>query len=93
MLTNTAFTIPAGYYLAPNGAFGSPPRATSTLLDAVANTGRIPEIGPDEQADALADLRFWRASAVFVVPGFHTDQVNETGSELFGFRPRFVSGV
>ena len=46
-----------------------------------------------DQADALADLRFWRASAVFVVPGFHTDQVNETGSELFGFRPRFVSGV
>jgi hypothetical protein len=93
LITNVDFAIPGGYYLAPNGAFGSPPRATSTLLDTVAGTGRVPEVGAREQANALTDLRYWRASVVVVVPGFHTDAVNETGSELFGFRPRYVDGV
>ncbi|WP_345631939.1 hypothetical protein [Rugosimonospora acidiphila] len=92
-ITNVGFAIPAGYFLAPNGAFGPTPRATTLLLDGVALNGRIPEVGPREQDNALTDLRFWRASVVVVVPGFHTDAVNETGSELFGFRPRFVDGV
>jgi hypothetical protein len=91
--TRAGFAMPGGYYLAPNGAFGSPPRATSTLLDNVAGTGKVPAIGRRERDNAIADLRFWRASVVVVVPGFHTDAINQTGTDLFGFRPRYTSGV
>ncbi|HWB36588.1 MAG TPA: hypothetical protein VHA75_11245, partial [Rugosimonospora sp.] len=101
---NLGFAFPRGYFLGPGpdpdhpgklGArYDAPYRPTSSLLEAVANTGVEPPLGPDDSAAALADLRFWRAAAL-ILP---FDSKNEyplyqVTSELVGFRPTPVGGV
>jgi hypothetical protein len=92
-ITRAGFAIPGGYYLAPDGSFGAPPRPTSTLLDTVAATGRVPRVTGRQIDQAAADLRFWRAAVVVIVSGSQTDAVVRTVTDLLDFQPTPVDGV
>nr|WP_233513748.1 hypothetical protein [Micromonospora craterilacus] len=67
-LTQHEFRIPAGYFIGPNldgqGVFGAPNRPTSTLIYRTMDAGELPELTDENRREALADLRFWRASVV-----------------------------
>ncbi|MFR9774988.1 hypothetical protein ACL02O_02890 [Micromonospora sp. MS34] len=67
-LTGLEFPIPAGYFIGPNekgeGVFGAPNRPTSTLIYSTMDAGRVPVITDENRRQALADLRFWKASVV-----------------------------
>jgi hypothetical protein len=73
-LTNIGFAIPRGYFMGPRSAtdagsvWDPAPRPTSTMLAWVAWTGKIPSISEQNRLDARADLRYWRAAVVVVVP-------------------------
>jgi hypothetical protein len=89
---------PGGYFLGPNaqgqGYFGPVPRSTDKLLAGVLRTGAVPAIGPTEQADALADLKYWRAAIVVLNVGKkNADELRETVTQLLGVTPREVDGV
>jgi hypothetical protein len=63
------FPLVEGYFIGPagperRGIYGADRPPTSLLLAAVARTGAAPPIGPAERAQALADLRSWRADVV-----------------------------
>lgn len=64
------FAVPQGYFLAPtsatdrSGRWGVEPRPTSLLLTAVAAGERGTAVTEAERAQALADVRYWRADAV-----------------------------
>lgn len=88
--TGLAFTAPGGYFIGPTGPadprarWGSPDRPTALLLDRVAYTGQIPVITDVERAQAVEDLRHWRA-AVVVQGGLHRgNPVRETIDLLLG---------
>jgi hypothetical protein len=92
-ISRVGFAIPGGYYLGPDGAFGAPPRPTSTLLDSVAATGHVPTVTGKQISDATADLRFWRAAVVVIVPGSQTEAVKHTVTNLLDSEPSLVDGV
>jgi hypothetical protein len=88
--TGLAFTAPGGYFIGPAGAddkqarWGSPDRPTAILLDRVATTGEVPVITDQDRAQAVEDLRHWRA-AVVVQGGLHRgNPVRETVDLLLG---------
>ena len=72
------FAAPGGYFLGPasednrSARFTSPPRPTATLLDKVAQSGTVPDLGDADRRAAIEDLKFWRASVV--VLGEHPEQ-------------------
>jgi dolichyl-phosphate beta-glucosyltransferase len=92
-ISRVGFAIPGGYYLGPDGAFGAPPRPTSTLLDLVAATGNPPNVTDKEINDATTDLRFWHAAVVVIVPGSQTEAVKRTVTNLLDFEPSLVDGI
>lgn len=67
-LTGHAFPVPGGYFIGPDaqgqGVFGAATRPTAMLMYVTIDTGRVPDITPQVRAQALEDLRFWRASVV-----------------------------
>lgn len=68
------FAVPQGYFLGPTsatdktGRWGVEPRPTAALLTAVASGKRPPEVTTAEEAQAVADARFWRADAFVLDP-------------------------
>jgi hypothetical protein len=68
------FAVPQGYFLGPTsatdktGRWGVEPRPTAAVLTAVANGKRPPEVTTAEEAQAVADARFWRADAFVLDP-------------------------
>jgi hypothetical protein len=90
--------LAGGYFLGPDPhgvtIFGAPPRPTTVLLDKVNKKGRLPDIGPDDRAAALADLRFWRAAIVVLDPRKKWENslwLTVTG--LLGVSPHLIDGV
>ena len=84
------FALPAGYFLGPYGAdrtgsYGIYPRPTAQLLDGVAQTGAVPEIGAGQRRAARLDVRYWQADAV-VLPDTapHPGALADTLTALFG---------
>ncbi|WP_436970881.1 hypothetical protein [Micromonospora coxensis] len=67
-LTGHEFPVPGGYFIGPNengeGVFGAPNRPTSTLIYATMDTGEVPALTEENRRQAVADLRFWKASVV-----------------------------
>ncbi|TDB80893.1 hypothetical protein [Micromonospora sp. KC721] len=67
-LTGLEFPVPGGYFIGPNekgeGVFGAPNRPTSTLIYTTMDAGRVPELTEENRRQAVADLRFWKASVV-----------------------------
>lgn len=96
--TGVAFTAPGGYFIGPTGPddprarWGSPERPTARLLGRVATTGKVPTITDADRAQAIDDLRHWRA-AIVVQAGLHLgNPVKETVERLLG-PPRRISGA
>jgi hypothetical protein len=96
--TRMAFTMPGGYFMAPNGPehtgnYNPEPRPTYRLLGAVYTTGTVPEIGPQQKAEAEADLAYWKAGVVVLAPGFNAGPLYETVKQLLGRDGALVGGV
>jgi hypothetical protein len=98
------FAFPRGYFLGPGvdskhpdqlgSMYGAPFRPTSTLLEGVAFTGRVPAIGPVDRAAAVEDLTYWRAAVIILPFGANREfELYQATSDLVGFAPRPVDGV
>jgi hypothetical protein len=97
------WAITHGYFLGPvrdparpdlrYAIFTAPPRPTSELLYRVAASGEVPEITPALRRAALEDLRYWRVSALVLVPRANEDALRRVTTELVGVEPRQVDGV
>ena len=86
-----------GYFLGPNdtdgkATFTAPRRPTTTFLSLVRAKKPAP-VTPSLQAQAIEDLRFWRAGAVVLVPGDDAARYRAALTSLYGFAPREVGGV
>jgi hypothetical protein len=74
-LSHLDFPIPRGYFLGPadppgnnRGTWFPKTRFTVELLEQVRRTGHVPQLSPDRRRTVLADLRYWRAGIVVVLP-------------------------
>jgi hypothetical protein len=86
------FRIVGGYFLAPEpgradsrASFGPGNPQTMQLLRNVADTGQVPFVTADQQAQARADVVYWHATTL-VMPDSHggADAVRQTLDQLYG---------
>ncbi|MFI1394173.1 dolichyl-phosphate beta-glucosyltransferase [Streptomyces sp. NPDC020681] len=96
--TGLGFSVAGGYFNGPwgpdrIGIYGATPRHTSNLFNDVRNTGRKPNIGPNWQAQARADLAAWRAGVVVLEPQYNAEALYATVEKLLGEPGRRVGGV
>lgn len=100
-LSNLAFRVPRGYFMGPadppgnlTGSWNAPHRPTSVLLWKVREYGQIPPLTPEDRSAAVADLTYWRAAVVVLVPGSrNVDALGVTLTDLLGRGPQQVGGV
>jgi hypothetical protein len=90
--------LPGGYFLGPpaggqgRALYGAPDRPTAVLLDNAGRYNVIPDVTDEQRAQAVADLKFWRASVVILGNIANEWAVLETTRQLLG-EPQFVGGV
>ncbi|GAA3800245.1 hypothetical protein GCM10022403_038180 [Streptomyces coacervatus] len=92
------FKLPGGYFNGPYGAdrigiYGASPRYTSDMLSDVRDTGVVPELGRNWQAQAQRDFAYWKAGALVVAPGLHDEALRRAVTELVGRPGKWVAGV
>jgi hypothetical protein len=100
-LSGLTFTVPRGYFMGPvnppaddTGSWNAPRRFTSDLLGQIGQFGQRPEVTDADRRAFAADLTFWRAGVVVLVPDSpHEDVVQATLTDLFGRAPQLVGGV
>jgi hypothetical protein len=100
-LTKLEYGSPRGYFMGPanppavdTGSWNAPPRFTSDLLWRVREYGRVPVVDGADRAAFAADLKFWRAGVVVLVPQSRNGpQLLATLTALFGRAPQVVGGV
>jgi hypothetical protein len=92
------FRMPGGYFLGPAsdghayvGGSADPP--TAQLLAQVAETGLPAVVTPQQQAQAVTDLRAWGASRVVLGPDPAQAALRQTMTSLLGKEPQQVDGV
>jgi hypothetical protein len=99
-----SFRISRGYFLGPatgsdepdgpkHSIFTAPPRPTSSLLMAVHDRRWNPRITGRMRDQAAADLRYWRAGVVVLVPGRSTGPLLRTTTGLLGVQPQWKDGA
>jgi hypothetical protein len=99
-LSGLDFTAPRGYFMGPSdppgdvtGSWTAPPRYTSNLLRAIVSYGERPAITPAAEKRIRADLIYWRAAVVVLVPNSrHGDLLLATLTDALG-PPRLIGGV
>jgi hypothetical protein len=99
-LSHLEFTVPRGYFMGPanppldrTGSWNAPSRFTSTLLWRVREYGRVPTLTPADKSRILADLTFWRAGVVVLVPDSRNGgALLATLTQALG-RPKLLGGV
>jgi hypothetical protein len=101
--TGLDLRIPRGYFLGPNddpakpgdrrAIFSAPWRPTARFFDTIRRTGEIPEITPQRRAEAVEDLRYWRAAVVILAPGPRADAYRRAMTDLSGLQPTSIGGV
>jgi hypothetical protein len=92
------FRMPGGYFLgpAPDGhayVGGSADPPTALLLAQVAETGMPAVVTPQQQAQAVTDLRAWGASRVVLGPDPAQSALRQTVISLLGKEPQQIDGV
>jgi hypothetical protein len=76
------------------GSWNAPPRFGSALLVGVGETGVRPVLTDADRQAFTADLTYWRAAVVVLVPNArNVDQLRATLVDLLGRPPRLVGGV
>ncbi|MCX4583852.1 dolichyl-phosphate beta-glucosyltransferase [Streptomyces sp. NBC_01481] len=96
--TGLGFRVAGGYFNGPwgpdrIGIYGATPRHTSNLLNEVRNSGRVPTIGPNWQAQARSDLAAWKAGLVVLEPQYNDAALYATVEKLLGRPGKRVGGV
>jgi hypothetical protein len=99
-LSGMAFPVPRGYFMGPadppaddTGSWNAPPRFTSTLLSWVREYGLRPALSDADRARIRADLTYWRAGVVVLIPDSrHGDVLLLTLVDALG-PPQLVGGV
>jgi hypothetical protein len=75
------------------GSWTAPPRPTSTMLRTIVFTGRAPVVDDTVRAAFRADLAYWRAAVVVLVPAsVHGDVLLSALTQVLG-PPKLVGGV
>ena len=93
------FPLAAGYFVGPDGTaerkakYGAVDRRTALLLGSVRESGTVPEISSEQQADFRSDLRFWGADVLVLRPDQNTPALRETVDRLAGAESEFIDGV
>ncbi len=87
--TRHGYRAVGGYFLGPDdtgrGGYGARSRPTAALLSGVAYNGGVPNVGPAERAQAITDVRYWRAAIVVLAPDApHAEDLHATLDALFG---------
>ncbi|MET3425592.1 hypothetical protein BJ973_004804 [Actinoplanes tereljensis] len=77
-LSKLAFPTPRGYFLGPvdpprdnTGTWFGEPRYTVTLIEQIRKTGIAPALGADEHRAIQADLDYWHAGVVVLLPNWN----------------------
>lgn len=96
--TGLGFSVAGGYFNGPwgperMGIYGATPRHTSNLLNDVRNSGNVPDIGPNWQAQARFDLKAWKAGVVVLEPQYNMQALYTTVVKLLGQPGKRVGGV
>jgi hypothetical protein len=96
--TGLGFPVAGGYFNGPwgperMGIYGATPRHTSNLFNDVRSSGRVPEIGPNWQAQARGDLAAWRAGVVVLAPQYNDVALYATVEKLLGRPGKRVGGL
>jgi len=87
--TRHGYRVVGGYFLGPDdtgrGGYGARARPTASLLSGIAYNGGVATVGPAERAQAIEDVRYWRAAVVVLAPDApHADELHATLDALFG---------
>ena len=99
-LSNLAFPVPRGYFMGPadppgndQGAWGAPPRYTSQMLQWAQLHGESPVPGAAVTGSIQADLRYWKAGAVVLLPSApNKDVLEHILTDALG-SPQLIGGV
>ena len=100
-LSGLDYAVPRGYFMGPanppasvTGSWNAAPRRTSDLLRIAGAYGRRPVVTLTDRMAARADLAYWRAAVVVLVPGTpHHDLLSSIVTNLLGRGPQQVGGV
>ena len=95
------FKIPRGYFMGPanapsdtTGSWHAPNRFTSELLTGVFLRGKVPHLTPADRLQIRADLIYWRAAVVVLVPnGRNSNALKATLTDALGKAPERVGGT
>jgi hypothetical protein len=90
--TRGDIVLPGGYFLGPNPEdggrttlFGTAYRWSTKMWIDVLETGKVWPAGPGDRDRLLADLRFWRAGVVVLVPSAaHVDALRASVEQFLG---------
>jgi hypothetical protein len=100
-LSGLEFTVPRGYFMGPadpprddTGSWNAPARYTSTLLRQVREYGQVPRLTAADRRAVEADLAYWRAAVVVLVPDSRNGAaLQATVTDALGREPQLVGGV
>jgi hypothetical protein len=99
-LSGLQFPVPRGYFMGPvnppadrTGSWNAPRRFTSDLLYSVREYGIAPQLTETDKARIRADLSYWRAAVVVLIPNSRNgDDLLTVLTEALG-TPQTVGGV
>jgi len=101
--TGLELRLARGYFLGPGGdgdgpgdrvaRFSGPERPTSAFFNTIRRTGKPPTVDARRRAEAVEDLRFWRAGVVVLAPRRYEDAFRRGMTELTGIEPKMIGGV
>ncbi|GIG60263.1 glycosyl transferase [Longispora fulva] len=87
---DVGFAVPRGFSIVPDGTdkrsgvFDAPPRHTSDLLRGIASTGHAAVVTDNDRREAVADLRYWKASVVVLGEQRYQAELRGTLDALLG---------
>ncbi|WP_115944638.1 glycosyl transferase [Amycolatopsis thermalba] len=93
------FPLADGYFVGPSGPddkrgrYGAVNRPTADLLADVRDSGEVPTVTPAQRAQAVEDLKYWKADAVVLAPVTNGNALHETVDQLLGGQAVYVDGV
>lgn len=92
------FALPGGYFNGPwgpdrIGIYGPEPRPTSSLLEGVLHSGKVPAIGDRQRREFHDDLGFWRADALVLGPQQQEKPLYEAVTRLMRQEPEWIGGM